>query len=200
MPSTRDYRSLVLHPYNIGLVLLITGLSMLFVGFSGAYLYNRIQSGLAPVRLPWIFFANIITLLASSWALNKARHCYIKDKTPDYERYLGVTVLLSLVFLAGQVIGWITLFSNNVQLQSSPLAAYLYVLSFIHLLHVVAGLPFLVIFWLAARQRMKEEVSVAVYFSDPDKRLKLRLLMMYWHFLDILWIYLVVFLLINYII
>ena len=200
MPGTRDYRSLVLHPYNIGLVLLITGLSMLFIGFSGAYLYNRIQSGLAPVRLPWIFFANIITLLASSWALNKARHCYIKDKTPDYERYLGVTVLLSLVFLAGQVIGWITLFSNNVQLQSSPLAAYLYVLSFIHLLHVVAGLPFLVIFWLAARQRMKEEVSVAVYFSDPDKRLKLRLLMMYWHFLDILWIYLVVFLLINYII
>jgi cytochrome c oxidase subunit 3 len=150
--------------------------------------------------LPWIFFANIITLLVSSWALNKARHCYLKDKTPDYERYLGVTVLLSLVFLAGQVIGWITLFNNNVQLQSSPLAAYLYVLSFIHLLHVVAGLPFLVIFWLAARQRMKEEVSVAVYFSDPDKRLKLRLLMMYWHFLDILWIYLVVFLLINYII
>ncbi len=171
MSGTRDYRNLVLHPYNIGLVLLIAGLSMLFIGFSGAYLYNRIQSGMAPVELPWIFFANIITLLASSWAMNKARQCYINDKTPEYERYLGLTVILSLLFLIGQIIGWVMLFKNNIQLQSSPLAAYLYVLSFIHLLHVVAGLPFLISFWVAVRQRMEEEVSVAVYFSDPDKRL-----------------------------
>ena len=44
---------------------------------------------------------------------------------------------------------------------------------------------------------MREPVSVLIYFSDPEKRLKLRMLTMYWHFMDALWIYLVVFLLIN---
>ena len=44
-----------------------------------------------------------------------------------------------------------------------------------------------------ARYHMKEPVSVLVYFSDPEKRLNLRLLGIYWHFLDVLWIYLVVF-------
>ena len=45
---------------------------------------------------------------------------------------------------------------------------------------------------------MKEPVSVLVYFSDPEKRLKLRLLTIYWHFLDGLWIYLVLFFWVNY--
>ena len=45
---------------------------------------------------------------------------------------------------------------------------------------------------------MKEPVTVLVYFSDPEKRLRLRLLTIYWHFLDGLWIFLVLFLLANY--
>lgn len=200
MPGIRDYRSLVMHPYHIGLVLLIAGLSMLFAGFSGAYIYNRMQSGMEPVRLPWIFFANILTLLASGWALRSAKTCYLRDKTPEYERFLGLTVALSLLFLGGQIAGWNQLFTQNVHLDTGPMAAYLYLLSFVHLMHVVAGLPFLIAFWLSARNRMKEEVSVAVYFSDPDKRLKLKMLMLYWQFLDILWIYLVAFLFLNYII
>jgi cytochrome c oxidase subunit 3 len=66
------------------------------------------------------------------------------------------------------------------------------------LAHVIAGLPFLVMFYRTACKRMVDPVTVLVYFSDPEKRLKLRLLTVYWHFLDGLWIYLVLFLGINY--
>lgn len=67
-----------------------------------------------------------------------------------------------------------------------------------HLVHVIAGLPFLIAFYHTARKRMVDPVTVLLYFSDPEKRLKLRLLTIYWHFLDFLWLYLVVFLAINY--
>jgi cytochrome c oxidase subunit 3 len=67
----------------------------------------------------------------------------------------------------------------------------------VHLAHVVAGLPVLIRFYVIAKKRMIDPVTVLVYFSDPEKRLKLRLLTVYWHFLDVLWIYLVVFFGIN---
>jgi cytochrome c oxidase subunit 3 len=59
------------------------------------------------------------------------------------------------------------------------------------------GLPFLYLFYRAAKKYMIDPVTVLVYFSDPEKRLKLRLLTIYWHFLDLLWIYLVLFFGIN---
>jgi cytochrome c oxidase subunit 3 len=52
-------------------------------------------------------------------------------------------------------------------------------------------------FAITAYKRMKEPVSVLIYFSDPAKKRKLNLLTTYWHFLDALWIYLVLFFLIN---
>jgi len=62
------------------------------------------------------------------------------------------------------------------------------------------GIPFLAWFYWMAKKKMVEPVSVLVYFSDPEKKLRLRLLTIYWHFLDGLWIYLVLFFWINYLI
>ena len=92
---------------------------------------------------------------------------------------------------------WQQLVNQNIFLASNNMASYLYLISGLHFLHVIAGLPFLILFYVVARKRMKEPVSVLVYFSDPEKRLKLRLLTRYWHYLDGLWIYLVLFFLIN---
>ena len=97
-----------------------------------------------------------------------------------------------------QLVAWWLLFRANIALNTSTTTGFLYVISFVHLAHVIAGLPFLVLFYRTARQRMVDPVTVLVYFSDPEKRLRLRLLTQYWHFLDILWVYLVVFFLINY--
>ena len=117
----------------------------------------------------------------------------------------GATVLLwvfrePIDLGALRVPGWSQLFANQVYIHSDNSAGYLYVISGLHIAHVIAGLPFLAAFFWTARKRMKEPVSVLVYFSDPEKRLKLRLLTIYWHFLDGLWIYLVVFFFINYLI
>lgn len=191
-------RALLFHPLHVWLVLLLFGLSMLFLALSAAFVYTRIQSQLPPIWLPPVFLANTALLLMSSLTMRWANKCYRQDDTERYKLALGLTIVLSLVFLGAQIYGWWSLFQDDVLINSDNSASYLYVISALHFLHVIGGLPFLVVYLWRAHKHMREPVSVLIYFSDPDKRLRLRLLTLYWHFLDALWIYLVLFFYINY--
>ncbi|MBR9919346.1 MAG: cytochrome c oxidase subunit III [Bacteroidetes bacterium] len=195
-----EYHNFAFHPHNVLLVLILFGLSTLFLSLTIAFVYSRVQSSLPPIRLPNIFFFNTLILLASSATMVWAKRAYKGDNTRGYQLALGVTILLSIFFMAMQYIGWQQLIGQEIFINSGNAAGYLYVISGLHFAHVIAGIPFLGVFLYTARRRMKEPVSVLVYFSDPEKRLKLRLLTIYWHFLDALWIYLVLFFLVNYLI
>jgi len=193
-----EYQSFAFHPYNVLLILGLMGITAMFLAFSAAFVYTRIQSDLPPIKLPSIFLFNTLVLLGSSSTMVWAKRCYKNDDTKNYQRALITTMVLSFVFMGLQTLGWSQLFDNQIYIYSDNSAGYLYVISGLHFAHVIAGLPFLGLFLWAARKRMKEPVSVLVYFSDPEKKLKLRLLTIYWHFLDALWIYLVIFFYLNY--
>jgi len=195
-----EYQSFAFHPYNVLLTLVLIGVTGLFLALTGALIYTRVQNGLPPIKLPMIFAVNTVILLGSSWAMMRAKQCYRDDDTQGYQNMLWLTIGLSLLFMLMQFVGWQQLFNNNVLINSSTSASYLYVISGLHFAHVIAGLPFLGFFLWTARKRMVEPVSVLVYFSDPEKRLKLRLLTVYWHFLDALWIYLVILFFVNYLV
>jgi len=149
------------------------------------------------VQVPMLFVFNTVILLASSWTMIRSKRCYLADNTLGYLQSLRITIWLSILFTLMQGVAWWWLFQNNINLGSSTTTGFLYVISFVHLAHVLAGLPFLLQFYNAAKKHMVDPVTVLVYFSDPEKRLSLRLLTLYWHFLDGLWIYLVLFFAIN---
>lgn len=193
-------RPTTLHPYNIFLTLVLVGITVMFLALSVSYIYTRIQMKIPPVHLPPLFLVNTLILLLSSYTMKRANDAYKEDDTDKYVQSLIFTVILSIIFMVAQGVAWSMLFKNNISIVHSTTASYLYIISFLHFMHVMAGIPFLVIFIKAARKHMKEPVSVLVYFSDPEKRLKLRLLTLYWHFLDALWIYLVLFFYFNYLI
>jgi len=195
-----EYDSFAFHPYNVLLILLLTGLSVLFLALTISFVYTRFEKGLPPLKLPPIFLLNTLILLASSSTMLWAKRCYLKDQTENYQYALVITIALSLLFMFAQVLGWRSLFNQDIFINTDNTAGYLYVISGLHFAHVIGGLPFLGMFLYQARKQMKEPVSVLVYFSDPEKRLKLRLLTIYWHFLDGLWIYLVLFFYLNYLI
>ncbi|MEM1322068.1 MAG: cytochrome c oxidase subunit 3 [Bacteroidota bacterium] len=196
--DTEEQRSMFFHPYNILLSLVLFSITTLFLAFSAAYIYTRFEARTPPIKLPIIFLFNTVILLASSVSMNWAKQSYKNDNTTTYQMALVTTIVLSLIFMVAQFIGWRQLFGQEIFINYSNTASYLYVISGLHFAHVVAGLPFLILFLVTAHRRMKEPVSVLVYFSDPEKLLKLRLLTVYWHFLDALWIYLVLFFYINY--
>lgn len=191
-------RNYLIHPLYILITLVMGSVTALFLGFTAAYIYSRVQNGLPPVQIPVLFYANTVFLLATSWALISTKKAYEEDNTAKYKFLLWMALLLSVVFLFAQILAWIQLRQMNISLTSSPLASYLYVISGIHFIHLVAGIPFLVYFIADARKRLVEPASVLLYLSDPDKKRKLRVLSIYWHFLDILWIYLVLFFLVNF--
>lgn len=182
------------------MTLVLAGITALFLGFSAAYLYSRFQADLTPIQLPSLFYLNSFILIASSLALMKAKLYYQMDQTERYRLALIITLGLTFIFLIAQVIAWNQLFSQNIFLTSGNMEAYMYVISALHFAHVIAGIPFLVWFIVESIRKMKSPVSVLIYFSDPDKKRRLNLLTLYWHFLDGLWIYLILFFLVNWLI
>jgi cytochrome c oxidase subunit 3 len=191
-------RNYLIHPLYILISLVLSSITALFLGFTAAYLYSRWQSGTAPVSIPDLFYINSIFLIASSYVLLLTKKAYENDQTARYKKYLVITLILTLLFLIFQIIAWAQMIQMNIHLRSNTLASYLYVISGLHFTHVIAGIPFLIFFIMDARKRLVEPASVLVYLSDPDKKRKLTVLSIYWHFLDGLWIYLVLFFMANY--
>ncbi len=192
-----DNRTYLIHPLYILITLVLGSVTSLFLGFSGAYIYSRVQSGLEPVAIPSLFFINTIFLIGSSLALIQTKKAYETDNTRRYKQMLWVTLLLTITFLVLQILAWNQMYQMNLEINSKLMGSYLYAISGLHFTHVIAGIPFLVFFIHDARKRLVEPASVLIYLSDPDKKRKLTVLSIYWHFLDGLWIYLILFFLIN---
>lgn len=192
-----EERNYVVHPLFIILTLVLASVTALFLGFSIAYLYSRIQGGLSPVSVPSLFYFNTIFLFATSYLLVKTHKAYEEDQTTLYKQLLWCILALTVCFLLFQIVAWRQMLEMNISITHSTLGAYLYVISGVHFAHVIAGIPFLVYFIHDARLRLVEPISVLIYLSDPAKKRKLKALSIYWHYLDFLWIYLVIFFLIN---
>ncbi len=196
----RDERNFLIHPYFIMMGLLLMGVTALFLGFTGAYLYNRLQSGIDPIQLPNLFYINTLLLMASSWTIVMTKRSYLSDQTEKYKMYLGITLVLTIGFLASQIVAYIKLQEQELFASNSTMSAYMYLIAGVHFAHVVAGIPFLALFLITAQKKMKTPITVLLYFADPEKKRKLDLLNIYWHFLDGLWIFLIGFFLVNYLI
>ena len=193
-------RNYLIHPSYVMMFLIIAGVTALFLGFTGSYIYNRIQQGISPVRLPSLFYFNTFIIVASSISLIIAKRAYNEDNTEKFKKSLLFTLILSVLFLVAQILAWNQMISQNIFINHSTLASYMYLISGVHFLHLVGGIPFLGVFIYHAWKKMKEPVTVLLYFADKDKKRQLNLLNIYWHFLDGLWIYLVLFFLINYLV
>ena len=193
----KEYQSFVFHPYNIILFVALFGLSAMFLSLTVAFVYTRVQSALPPLKLPLIFLINTLLLIAGSYKLIRAKKAFETDNIKLYKQLLGVTLGLSVVFLVAQVWGWYALIQNNIFLASDNSSSYLYLLSGLHFLHVIAGIPFLLVFLYRTNKYTQQPEEQLVYFSDKSNKLRLRLISVYWHFLDFLWIYLVLFFFTN---
>ena len=191
---TSDYKRLLFHPHKIFMLLSILALFLVFFFTVLSYIYILVTSDMPPIELPWLFLFNTVFLLASSYSIRKVASMYKIDNTSGYQTWLWITLGFALLFIIFQFLGWSHLNDAGLYL-SSPTqntTSFLWVVSILHLVHVLGGLVPLLIFIYVSTQRMKDPVSVLIYFSDPEKKLRLRMLSYYWHFLDLLWIFLVV--------
>ena len=190
-------KSLRLHPYKVFTYLMLAGITSAFFTLSASYFSTTVGTTFNNFELPAIFHANTIIILVSSYSMHQTRIANVQNNAKGYADGLLITSLLGIAFTIFQFIGWKELLNNGIALQNNVAGAYLYVISGLHLLHLVAGVAVLFVFWLKAKERETDAVKELLFDTNPVEKLKVKCLAIYWHFVDGLWIYLYLFFLLN---
>jgi len=144
-----------------------------------AFVYMAYNTGFEPhelsrldIRTAGIFTA---VLIASSFTLHAAERGYARGKPVVLKTWLIVTIVLGAIFLAGQGHEYISLIRENVTLNGSVFGASFFTLTGFHGLHVLVGLIIL-------------SIVLALAFLR-DSKSAIGTVAMYWHFVDIVWIF-----------
>jgi len=168
----------------------LVGISMVFVTLVALYLASRgasgVRAGLHP--FPRYFSLSTVVLLLSSYVLAQAGRLYRADDLPALARCLGATLLLGSVFSVLQVLGWRELMQQGVLFQGHNAGTFVYVISGVHVAHVLAGLLWLLAQLLRTIHASRDAVRTLVFIRNPYHRRQLRALSTYWHFIDALWL------------
>ncbi len=167
--------------------LFVVSIVMLFAAFTSAYLVRKAEGNWVEFKLPNLFFYSTVVLVLSSVSMHFALMFAKKDQFNALRTSISITFVLGLLFLIMQFYGWIQLVKMNVFFVGNPSGSFVYVFSGLHGLHLLSGLTVL-IFALVAAFRYK---------INAKSLTQIKICTTYWHFLDALWIYLFVFLLIN---
>lgn len=184
-------------PFTFMLWLAIIGLSLVFIAL--LFFYSLGKNNLPPLEIhfPNIFWLSSLFIILSSFTIHQAQKIFYTDNFHVYKRWLAFTLLLSLGFIISQLIGWQDLYQQKIFLNGHPSGSYLYVISGLHIAHLVGGIVYLLLIsWEAIRHT--SYVDSFIYSVNPPNQLRLKLLVIYWHFVDVLWIIIFLFFLYHF--
>ena len=173
-----------IHPHKFTLWVAIGSIIMMFAGLTSAYIVKSGQAGWHEVKTPTIFWFSTATLFISSITIQAALRSFKHRSMPAFRTLLSVTFVLGILFVILQYKGFQWLWQRGVHFEgSSGAGQFLYIIFGLHALHVLGGLVALFILFL--RQYVG---NYRTYNATP-----IEIMSTYWHFVDVLWLYLFVF-------
>jgi cytochrome c oxidase subunit 3 len=156
---------------------------MLFAAFTSAMVVRRgLSDDWASMPKPPILFVNTAILLVSSFTLEMARRAIKAGERTRFNIWWTAGTALGLLFLAGQTLAWVKLRDAGVFVATNPSSSFFYVLTFAHAAHLLGGVTAL----------MYVDVQALRLSLGPAKRTAIDISAVFWHFLDGLWVYLMV--------
>ncbi len=161
----------------------IVSMLMLFAGLTSAYIVRIADGNWVYFDLPKVFYLSTGIIIASSVLINFAMMSVKRNHLTRVKLFLFFTLLLGFGFVFSQFYAWKSLVDQGVFLVGNVSGSFLYVLSGLHLLHLVGGIIFLTVILIKA----------LLGHYNSEKKLGMELCATYWHFLDVLWIYLFLF-------
>jgi cytochrome c oxidase subunit 3 len=171
-------------PSSSAIYVVLFAITMMFAAFTSAMIVRKGSSrDWRTFTLPSILYFNTFLLLASSVTLEVSRRRVatfmggLKSQVESPARWLYITLFLGLLFVAGQYVAWSQLSAEGLYLATNPSSSFFYVLTATHALHVLGGLGGLI---YVIRKLSKS----ALRRSTLDATAR------YWHFMDVLWLYL----------
>lgn len=178
---------LSMHPQKFALWLFIVSVVMVFASLTSAYIVRESDGNWFEFQLPELFYINTVIILLSSFTMQWAYISAKKNNLNQIKIALLLTIGLGLAFLVGQYYGWLQLDNMDIYLEGNPSGSFVYILSGLHGIHIVSAIVFVMIVLVNAMQ----------FKVHSRNMLRLEMCVTFWHFLDGLWVYLFLFLLLN---
>jgi len=184
MPQNYTARN-KMHPKKFAMYVACASIVMMFSAFTSAYIVRQAAGNWLEFNLPSIFFYNTLVLLGSSVALHGSFIAFKRNNASLYRILMIAAFILGTTFIALQYVGWQQMAEMGVTLTGNPSGAFVIVISGVHVAHLIGGLIALCVALLHA--------FVLKFNPTPARKLRFEITLIYWHFVDILWIYLLVF-------
>lgn len=166
-----------------GIVSLIMG----FAGWTSAYIVSsKRDDWISDLQLPDAFFVSTAIIVLSSITYVIAKRAVGKGNQRLGTLFLGLTLVLGISFIVLQFVGFSQMLANGYYFTgptSNIKMSYVFLIAAVHIAHVVAGLISLLVVMV---QQFRGKYT-------PEKMLGMELGATFWHFLDFLWVYLILF-------
>ncbi len=183
--ESRKSDVLSMDPKKFILWLFIVSIVMIFASQTSAYLVKRAEGNWIEFDIPAIFTYSTFVLILSSVSMHWAYLSAKRDNFVQLKAGVAITFVLGMIFLGMQYEGWRELVRRDVYFVGNPSGSFFYVFTGLHGAHLLMGLLLLLTALVAAFR-----------LNIHSKRLRLiEVCATFWHFLDVLWVYLFVFLL-----
>jgi cytochrome c oxidase subunit III len=172
-----------IHPHKFILWVGIGSIIMMFAGLTSAYIVKREQPGWTTFTAPIAFYYSTAVILASSITIYLAGRAFAERRMMRYRKLVGATAILGAIFILLQGMGFRHLWETGITLHGSGAGQFLYIIAGLHALHVLGGVIAVFVLWIrAGNPRVRSYNSVPLEVTST-----------YWHFVDLLWIYLFIF-------
>lgn len=180
---------------KVGLWVFLGVVTSIFLVFIGAYFMRMDMShggvaasgmqGWMPVEEPRILWFNSLALILASIAIQLA-HGFSSSGAgrARMRRYFNAAGLLTMLFLAGQVVAWRELWASGDFGVASPAFTFFVLLTAVHGLHLVGGL----VVWSRAAARIRRGLEQAELTEVAQLRQSVQLCATYWHYLLLIWL------------
>ena len=169
--------------YRIAIWIGIVSISVLFLALTAAMMVRAETSAeWVHTKIPSILYFNTLVLVLSSLTLELSRMALRKEAGQRFIGWLYFTTALGITFIACQFLAWRELAVRGIYVTTNPGSSFFYVLTAAHGIHLLGGI--LALFYLVLRSRK--------IIATPQKRIAVHITAIYWHFMDVLWIYILI--------
>ncbi|MFN5334009.1 MAG: heme-copper oxidase subunit III [Bacteroidota bacterium] len=183
MEEVMSQKNQKIHPHKFTLWVAMGSITMMFAGFTSAYIVKSNMAGWEPVQMPNIFYLSTFLILLSSGTIYLAKRKFQEREMAKYRVLVTITAALGLLFMVTQYLGFSELWAQKITFSESVAGSFFYVISGVHALHVLGGVIALLIIFARAFSTKSR-----FYSANP-----IEVASIYWHFVDVLWLYLFVF-------
>ena len=186
--TAAEQKSRTERSYKLILLFAMISMTMMFAGLTSAFVVSKSRADwLKDFQLPTAFFYSTIAIVGCSITFHLAKKAIKKNNQSRTPPFLLATLVLGIMFVILQFVGFEQIVNSGYYFTgsgSSITTTFLYVVTVVHLIHLAGGLiSLLIIIYNHFKQKYNSSQTLGIELGA-----------MYWHFLDLLWVYLFLFL------